>query len=209
MSGLDTVSMPHNVPEVRETLVNAPAWAGGMTLGTYPHPLPDGYLDLVSALPRSFALYGPVGRGKTVLAVCALRAHARRGAGSTFYWNMVTGVGNRTAVERGDRAPRLAPCWFESWSRLLSLHRREKWDEEGWFEQLEERVSVLVLDDVGVDAGTPYRESFLLRHVEWASAPGRALILTVNDPPSAWDTVLGERIEARLRNRFLLVRVSP
>lgn len=221
MSDLDDQSMPHNTPEAREVLVNAPAWADGMTFSTYPRKPPDEFSDVVCLHPRSAVLYGPPGSGKTGLAVGALRSLARLGVGSTFYWNMVTGPGNREAVASGEEQVRLSPCWFESWPRLLALHRRERWDEEGWFEQLEERVTVLVLDDVGVDAGTPYRESFLLRHVEWAAGHGRALILTLNDRSKDWGRVLGERVHSRIANvgglredsksekRFLLVPVLP
>lgn len=241
---LDCDTVPHNTPESRTALVNAPAWTDRLSFSTFPHPVPPGLLDWVEARrdrargvregrlgatrapsairaqgpraerdPRgaSVVLWGTVGSGKTGLGSCALASLAALGAGSTFYWNMATGAGVAAAIAAGDLKRRPSPCWFESWSRLLSLYRRERFDEEGWFDQLEERVSVLMLDDVGVDTGTPFRESFLLRHVEWAAdRAGRSLILTINAPPSEWLGALGARVADRLVDpaRFSVVEVA-
>lgn len=232
---LDREAVAHNTPEARASLVNAPAWTDGLTVLTYPGGVPSaltawlgGLLTVcvraaaplgrdISPVPSrsyrpapSVALWGPVGAGKTGLGIAALRALAAAGVGSAFYWNMVTGPGLRAAVDAGDAVARPSPCWYESWPRLLALHRRERWDEESWFDQLEERVAVLMLDDVGVDAGTAFRESFLLRHVEWAAdRPGRSLVLTVNDRPADWVRTLGERLADRLldASRFAVVEV--
>jgi len=217
---LDVDVMPHNTPEARAALVNAPRWTEGLHFGTYPRNVPD--MDNVpdaagvsdnerssgwSSRDDSVILYGGVGVGKTGLGVCLLRDRARAGVGSTFQWNMVTGPGLRAGVEAGDIKREPSPCWFESWPRLLALHRRDRWDEEGWFEQLE-GVASLMLDDVGVDAGTPYRESFLLRHLEWSvDRPGRSLVLTINDPVTAWRAVLGERAVDRVMD-FAYVHVA-
>ena len=227
---LDRDEVEYNTPEARSALINAPAWTAGLGLGTYPEGVPralaewlkrrgcaaqvtpSGGSDAPALVEHtSLALYGHVGAGKTGLGVCALRALAAAGVGSRFVWNMVTGPGLRAAVDSGEVQGLPSPCWFESWPRLLALHRRERWDEEGWFSLLEERVAALMLDDVGIDAGTPFRESFLLRHIEWASdVAGRCLVLTVNDQPGDWRRVFGERVVDRLadQRRFALVAVS-
>ena len=206
---LDLDTLAHNTAEARAALVNAPGWTKHLTTKTFPRRLPDarGFGVAVFGL----ALFGSVGAGKTGFGACILRDLAAAGFGSWFYWNLVTGVGVAEAVEAGI-LPRLpSPCWYESWPRLLAARRREKWDEEGWFEQLEERVSALMLDDVGVDAGTPFRESILLRHVEWAAErSGRILILTLNDRPPEWTRVLGDRVADRLLDatRFAVVELA-
>jgi DNA replication protein DnaC len=67
-----------------------------------------------------------------------------------------------------------------------------------------------MLDDVGAETGTQYRQALLLRHLEWAEdRRGRRLILTLNDPPSKWKDALGERAADRLleQRRFLSVPV--
>jgi DNA replication protein DnaC len=210
MRDLDSVALPHNTPDSRAALVNAPRWADGYTLETFVvaagTTAPSEFAGWLSAsvaersAQRSVVLYGPPGSGKTGLGVCALRALARAAVGSTFQWNMSTSPGVRAAVESGEDQAEPSPCWFERWSRLLALYRRERWDEEGWFEQLERAVTVLMLDDIGVDAGTPFRESFLLRHIEWALDRGRSLVLTLNAPPPRWSEVLGERAADRLQD---------
>ena len=220
---LDRDAAAHNTPEARAAAVNSPAWSSALTLSSHPR-LPGvlrdwlrvrdcltvhGARDL-AVTPASLVLWGRTGAGKTGLACCALRALAAAGWGSTFYWNLVTAPRPSAAASDEGRV-RPSPCWFESWPRLLALHRRARWDEEAWFDLLEERVAALVLDDVGVDVGTPYRESFLLRHIEWASeVPRRVLVLTLNDPPSEWATVLGERNNDRLLDpsRFTAVSVD-
>lgn len=226
---LDRDDAPYNTAETRGAAVNAPAWTWSLTLRGFPGGPPariaawlqgalvclDQMTSRGSSPPRSpgglsLALWGAVGSGKTGLGVCSLCALAEASAGSRFYWNMATGPGLRAAVAAGDAPRRPAPCWFESWPRLLALQRRVRWDEEEWFDQLEERVAVLMLDDVGVVAGTPFREALLLRHLEWAAeVDGRVLILTLNDPPASWPRVLGERVADRLVDpvRFVVVEV--
>jgi DNA replication protein DnaC len=105
----------------------------------------------------------------------------------------------------GRREP--SPVWFESFSRLLRLQRRQSWDEQGWFDDLEQNVSVLMLDDVGVDAGTPFRESFLLQHIEWMFSAKASLILTLNAAPEEWKMLLGPRINDRLLDSRWFLKV--
>ncbi len=214
MASLDKVAMPYNTPDERARIVNAPAWTAGLTLVTYPRPIPMDLIEWVTGAGtvspyghRGLVLYGPVGTGKTGVGVSALRILARSGVGSTFQWNMVTSPGVRAAVDSGDDRGEPSPCWFESWSRLLSLYRRETWDEQGWFDKLKDCVDVLMLDDIGVDVGTPYRESFLLRHVEWSYSAGRSLILTLNSPPADWSKAIGERAADRLQDKRWFLRV--
>jgi DNA replication protein DnaC len=127
-----------------------------------------------------------------------------------FEWNMRTGPGNLAAVASGEMRQPPSPVWYESWPRLLAEYRRVGWNEPRWFTRLERRITVLMLDDIGLDTGTPYRESFLVRHIEWSYSAGRTLILTVNDPPEEWKRVLGERASDRLRDpkQFINVRVT-
>src|SRR5216684_8516925 len=126
----------------------------GLTLATYAEKraVPDELSEWLSDPDRrSLVMYGRPGRGKTGLGLGLLRELAARGVGSMFAWNIVTSPQLRARVASGEYPEKPSPCWFERWSRLLALQKRTKWDEEGWFEQLEERVTVLMLDDVGVD----------------------------------------------------------
>jgi hypothetical protein len=215
---LDRDFLPHCTIAARAALVNAPEWSDGLTFAGFPGDVPAPLLGWVAGTagvagerkdPRGVVLYGPAGTGKTGLAVCVLRDLAAVGFGDTLLWNLATAPGVRAAVLSGDDPEEPSPCWFERFSRLLALRRREQWDEAGWFEQLEQRVSALVLDDVGVDAGTPYRESFLLQHVEWAQdRRGRALVITLNPPPAKWEEVLGERIADRLLDPRWFLKVQ-
>lgn len=220
---LDDRAMPHNTPEARAALVNAPWWAALFTFATFPGAVPEMFVkwtngDRCAGMhdTSGAVLYGPAGGGKTSLGIDALKFLARLGYGSTFYWNMVTAPGYDDPSEPGE--PQLpSPCWFISWATFLAS-LRPRGNREGsvsfiseavWFADLEERVLALMLDDVDVDAGTPFRESLLLRHMEWATVPGRRLILTLNSPPARWGGIFGERIADRLADpaRFTLVPV--
>ena len=212
MSDLDRAEMPWNTPEAREALTNVPAPYAALGFQTYLRAVPEALRTFVAdtvAEPRSLVLYGAQGVGKTGLGIAVLRSFASAGFGDLFQWNVLTASGARDAAENGEECDDPSPVWFERWSRLLARNRREHWDEEGWFEQLE-RVTVLMLDDVGAETGTQYRQSLLLRHLEWAEdRRGRRLILTLNDPPSKWGEALGERVADRMleRRRFLAVHV--
>lgn len=207
MSDLDATMMPWNTPAARAALVNVPEPYAGLTFETYPRPVPALIAKYAAYdTDKGLVLHGAQGTGKTALAICILRQRACSGFGSMFQWNVLTAP--QALCEEGE-SPAPAPVWFERWSRLLAQNRRERWDEAGWFEQLED-VSVLMLDDIGVDTGTPYRQSLLLRHLEWAEdRAGRRLFLTLNDPPSEWERLLGERVADRLAEarRFLVVHV--
>jgi DNA replication protein DnaC len=213
MGNLNETEMPWNTPDSRAARVNAPEPYAQLGFDTYPRPVPEALMtfasDTLSApeSPLSIVLYGAQGAGKTGLGVALLRRFAEAGFGDLFQWNVLTKP-DPLPLELGETAEP-SPCWFERWSRLLARNRREHWDEEGWFEQLE-GVTVLMLDDVGAETGTQYRQALLLRHLEWAEdRRDRRLILTLNDPPSKWKDVLGERAADRLleQRRFLSVPV--
>jgi DNA replication protein DnaC len=143
-------------------------------------------------------MFGDAGLGKTALGVALLRQLAADCVGGMHQWNMVTHPDVIRGWESGEDPRMLAPCWFERFSHLLRLQRRQSWDEEGWFEQLQRDVRVLMLDDIGVDAGTPFRESFLLSHIDWMFDTKARLILTTNARPEHWKAAFGPRINDRL-----------
>lgn len=216
---LDVDALVHNTADRRECprVLNIPEAMDTLTLASYAkrRPIPQGVLDwLADESPerKSLVLCGEPGRGKTGLGIGVLREMARRNIGRTFRWNMATSPTLQAKIDAGTfKQTHLAPCWFERWPRLLALQKRTKWDEESWFENLEEDTALLMLDDIGVDVGTPFRESFLLRHLEWAEDKrGRALILTFNTEPMAWKTSFGERTFDRLTEsrRFAIVKVT-
>ncbi len=215
MSGtdLDQAVMPWNTAEARAARVNAPAPYARLEIATYPHEVPAALRTFVAdarvlSPPRSLILHGKQGAGKTALGIILLQMFAAAGAGSLFQWNVLTAP-RRVPDAPGEEAEP-SPCWFERWSRILARNRREHWDEEGWFEQLE-NVTVLLLDDISVETGTQYRKTLLLRHLEWAEdRDDRQLILTLNEGSREWADILGERVADRMQEqrRFLSVLVS-
>jgi len=222
---LDNWAVKWNTPAARCAVINTPTSMDAFSFGSYIRDVgavPDAlvaWLDanrqaaVQSARRRSLILYGKPGTGKTGLGVCALRELAAACVGKMFTWNMATSPGVRASVASGEDPQRPSPVWFERWSRLLLHHRSAKWDELGWFEQIEDRVTVLMLDDITVDTGTQFRESLLLNHFEWAEdRDDRALILTMNESPDELikRKVFTERITDRIceARRFDLVEVS-
>jgi len=209
---MDNVVCAWNTPDHRAQLTNTPRSFGGFSFASYPRTVPQDFSKYVASTSasnsrRSVVLHGTQGSGKTGLGVCALSTFARQGVGSLFQWNVLTA--ERTTPVEKDEQVFPSPCWFERWSSILARNRKTDWDEVGWFESLDD-VTVLMLDDVGVETGTPYREALLLRHLEWAEDDDRRmLILTLNDPPSKWPKVVGERVADRMieQRRFLAVHV--
>lgn len=197
---LDKDRMEWNTPEARAARTNAPAWCDGLLFGTYPRLGPElkAVAEWASRAETNLVLYGKAGLGKTGLGVCALRRLAARGFGSAFQWNIVTSPEVVAAVLSGEDERLLAPCWFERFSRLLTMNRRPEWDAADWFQQLEESVACLMLDDVGTDTGTQFRESFLLQHLDWALDFDRRVVVTMNLPLERWAAVLGEPTADRL-----------
>lgn len=209
---MDDVVCKWNTPERRAEIVNAPEPFQGFTFASYPRDVPHDFSTYAattasSNMRRSVILHGTQGSGKTGLGVCALQMFARQRVGSLFQWNVLTAE-RATPVEKDEQVfP--APCWFERWSAILARNRRADWDEVGWFDALDD-VTVLMLDDIGSETGTEFRQSLMLRHLEWAEdKKERMLILTLNTAPPQWEKVLGERVADRLleQRRFLTVRV--
>lgn len=152
--GADDIPWKENTPEARAALVNAPEPYSGLTFQTYPGVVPPELLAYVAALTesdRSLVLWGAQGVGKTALGIAVLRALAFAGDGSVFQWNVLTRP-DQLPLGRGER-PDPSPVWFERWSNLLALNRRQDWDEVGWFDQLDD-VTALMLDDVNTETGT-------------------------------------------------------
>lgn len=219
MSDLDTTNMPWNTPTARANLINVPESMGPLTLKSFAarQSIPAGVRVWLSEFDkpvierRSLVLYGKPGRGKTGLGIAILRYLASLGIGDRFEWNLSTGPELLKKVAAGEVEQEPSPVWFMRWQRLLAQERRQKLDTDGWFDKLDEFVTVLMLDDVGVEAGTKFREGLLLQHMEWAEDKrGRSLILTLNNPLALWPATFGERIADRLteERRFMMVEVT-
>lgn len=219
MSELDTIDMPWNTSIARASLINVPESMAPLTLESYvaKRPFPSGLVIWLSEFDkpmierRGLVLYGKPGRGKTGLGVGVMKHLAKRGVGDRFEWNLSTGPALLKKIAAGEIEQEPSPVWFMRWQRLLAQERRQKLDEDGWFDKLDECVTVLMLDDVGVEAGTKFREGLLLQHIEWAEDKrGRSLILTLNTPLASWPSTFGERISGRLMEdrRFAMVEVN-
>jgi DNA replication protein DnaC len=218
---LDNWAVNWNTPTARREVINAPTSMDGMSFDSYralDRVVPDALIEWLRAnlgakARKSVVLYGEPGVGKTSLGVCALREFASACVGKMFAWNMATAPGVRAAIASGEDKQKPSPVWFERWSRLLAQHRREHWDEAGWFELLDDRVTILMLDDITVETSTQYRESFLLRHIEWAEdRADRALVVTMNESPAELieKNLLPSRVLDRIteERRFVPVRVG-
>ena len=165
-------------------------------------------------------LHGAPGLGKTVAACCMIRDAAERRVGSAGAWVMVTAPRTQEAVVAGAFRQRPAPAQFYRWRDLKARLDAAKTGALPWAEEppltadkllgeIEGRCAVLVLDDVDVDAHTPWKEEVLLRLLE-IPLRGRRLILTTNllqDRMQARDR-LGERVVDRLMDPSVFARVQ-
>lgn len=163
-------------------------------------------------------LHGGAGLGKTGVASCIVRDAAIRQVGARGWWSLATSPAALVGVAAGEFRRRPAPASFYRWRDLKSLLDRAKagstpWDEsppltaEKVLREVEGRCVVLALDDVDVDAPTPWKEEVLLRLLELPSS-GARLVLTLNVNPAAADgiTKLGERVVDRLMDPALFAR---
>lgn len=166
--------------------------------------------------PLGLILCGSVGVGKTGAAVAALRYRATsesacEGVGyNADRWREVTHPGVLAAQQTGRLPHSFAPALFVRWSDLLlatSVVPGKPWAAPALLDAIEERVFLLVVDDLDMGTPTPFRETLLLNLIERPSR-NRALILTMNRTPAQAVEFLGERVVDRLyaTSDYLLVR---
>lgn len=174
--------------------------------------------DSVAPRVRGVLLHGGAGLGKTGIAACVVRDAAARRVGAGGLWYLATSPKVAAAVAAGEFRRRPAPATFYRWRDLKSLLDRAKVDRAPWeetppltaekvLEEIEDRCQVLALDDVDVDALTPWKEEVMLRLLE-TPARGRRLVVTMNVDPatSAGISKLGERVVDRLMDPQLFGR---
>jgi DNA replication protein DnaC len=151
---------------------------------------------------------GPPGRGKTGLAVSALRRYAGRWLVRSE-WNWF--FGHRMAKHRKPPATQVPNLWYERWfgctRRLLHLQNTgDSWED--YDETLDSLLEAefLILDDVDAGRFTDWRETLLCQMVERAYE-GKRTVLIVNTPLSRLAEALGERIADRLMDTSAYMRV--
>ena len=196
-----------NTPVRRWQRVAVPAYFRSWSFETFP----NGQEEIIQQLRRWLAvptpprlvLWGPTGTGKTGLACGALRVAAEAGTGNRERWNIAT-----APVIHPEEEPEWSPVpvWFEMWRGLRDRLRRSRGPDDP-LAVLRERVMLLVIDDIDVDAMTPWKESIVLSLLDDAPAMC-GLVLTMNVAPDRWAEHFGERIADRLlapRVRLLAV----
>ncbi len=168
--------------------------------------------------PQGLLLRGPAGAGKTGLMAAALHEALERAVGGMEWWNLMSTERYQEAVASGRLRQRPAPVWFESWGDLRDRLKRT-WrpggdddttaSEEQLLGELEERVAVLALDDIDVDAMGDWKESVLLRLLRFPER-GQRLLVATNVPLRGFTQRFGERCADRLLDpaMFLLVEVA-
>jgi DNA replication protein DnaC len=136
---------------------------------------------------RNLWLLGPVGTGKTHLAIATLRRELDEGNAETVAF--VT-------------------------QRNLTLEIRASWDGDksvrGSREVIKHygTVDVLVLDDIGASHGREAEQNDLLAVIDLRSQNGLMTIITSNLTPQQLRAALGDRSYSRLRNRAVLATLT-
>lgn len=208
------------IDEYRISAANIPSWAREWTFDSYPGNSVG--LEAVKAwavddhtVAPGLCLWGPPGRGKTGLAISALRYRIEAGDGDQFSWMVCSGprVEKRIASNLQLREP--APIWFERWtdlkSRLLGARLSGGDDIMTARSVLREldRSTLIALDDVDQDTLSPWKEEQLLFLIE-RPLRGKRLILTLNAEIASVVDRLGARIVDRLLDpsRFLIIHLD-
>lgn len=165
--------------------------------------------------PPGLLLFGKAGTGKTGLAVCAARFRVMAGDGEEKWWSRSADPKILEACGRGELRRRPAPVFFQWWPSMvdrLSKSMQSSGDDDDrptfdvLIEEVRQRVTLLVLDDVDVGHPTPFREMALLTLLGLADE-GMRLVVTLNRQPGELVPVLGERVVDRLMGkRFLKVQ---
>ena len=173
--------------------------------------------------PAGLCLCGPTQAGKTGLAVAAAQARWRReNAPGRIYpvpglteWHLCASTlgSDEDWRARCDaslwRSAAFAPVLFTTWVALehqlrLALTER-RFDE--MLEALEDRVGLLVLDDLDTGSYSPWRESVLFSLLE-RPLRGRRIIVTLNRNPDAPTELLTDRLVSRLNNPELFLKLE-
>ena len=217
LDDLDGAALADNTPANRVAAA-LPAECHAWSFGSFPgDPVA---LDIaqrwaLAPVPLGLVLQGPPGLGKTGLAVSIAREWAENGVGSRGLWNLMTFSPYRLEAQAGRIRPRPAPVWFERWPDLRD-RLRGTWGladhalrEEALHEELRNRVTALVVDDLDVDAASDWKEAVVLRLLCWPER-GLRLVVTVNVQVEELPRRLGDRSADRLLDpsHFRLVRMS-
>lgn len=168
--------------------------------------------NLHHSSPPGLLLFGKAGTGKTGLAVCAARYRLMFGDGEERWWDRTANANIMEGIQQGVFRRRPAPIFFEWWptmSGYLSKAVGRDWSNDDHpsfdllLEEIQSRVTLLVLDDMDVGHPTLFREMVLL-HVLGLMDEGLRLVVTLNRQPGELVSVLGERVVDRLMGKKFL-----
>ena len=223
LDDLEARTLAHCTPDRRAAATNLPEAMRGYSFAGFPgNPRARAAVEEWQSTsphrgPRGLLLQGPTGLGKTGLAACVVRHGAGLGVGSTGLWNVVTTPAYEAEVRRGSLRRRPAPVWFETWADLRD-RLRASWRARGigdadveveLLNELRERVHLLVVDDLDVDAASDWKEAVVMRLLRRPEL-GQYLVVTVNAAAGAFPQRFGERCADRLLDpaHFRLVQLS-
>lgn len=160
-------------------------------------------------------LFGKAGTGKTSLAASAARYRIACGDGENKWWDRMTDPKIMAAVQQGELRKRPAPVLFEWWPTMAMSFSKAMGhdgddDDSPSFDaiinEIHNRVTFLILDDVDVGHATPFREMALLT-ILGLMDDGLKLVVTLNRQPGELVQVLGERaVDRLLGKRFLKIQ---
>lgn len=169
---------------------------------------------------RGLLLVGPSGTGKTGLGISSLRHRIEMGDGNDYHWFLTAGDPILAAVKEGRMRKRVAPVWFETWSSISQRFRQarrfpyeaddEKPDDMVLLGEIRERVELMMIDDIDIGEGTPFKEELLLSLIDLVEE-GKRIILTMNMDPveAARLGRLSERVVDRITgNQFLALQMQ-